>query len=235
MNDSPASSSALGIQPASRAVHDNPGDDIVGLCGPLFYHGSRNKLTGNRKPMQKQRREFIKGTGILLSVVVAGKAINLSPREAHAAQIPYTALSTTQAATLDALAEALVPGSAAAGVSQFIDKQLAAPAEECLLMIKYLGVEPADRPGFYQAGLDSAAAIAEARFQRPWQALSTAQIALLLTQMGSDPGPMWQGPPASFFQFVLRSDACDVVYGGEEGFAQLNMPYRAHIAPAEPW
>ncbi len=185
--------------------------------------------------MQKQRREFIQNTGILLSVILAGKAVALSPREALAAGIPYQILSAAQAATLDGLAEALVPGSAAAGVSQFIDKQLAVPPEECLLMLKYLGVEPDDRPGFYRTGLDSAAAIAEARFQRPWQSLSSKETALLLTQMGSDPGVQWQGPPASFFQFVLRSDACDVVYGGAEGFARLNMPYRAHIAPTEPW
>jgi hypothetical protein len=45
----------------------------------------------------------------------------------------------------------------------------------------------------------------------------------------------WEGAPASFFSFVLRADALDVVYGTEHGFEQLGIPYMAHISPQEAW
>jgi hypothetical protein len=34
---------------------------------------------------------------------------------------------------------------------------------------------------------------------------------------------------------VLRSDAVDVVYGTEEGYKDLGIPYMAHIAPLKRW
>ena len=45
----------------------------------------------------------------------------------------------------------------------------------------------------------------------------------------------WQGPPAPFVYFLLRTDAVDVVYGTMEGYAQLGVPYMPHIAPTRSW
>ena len=45
----------------------------------------------------------------------------------------------------------------------------------------------------------------------------------------------WEGPPAGFFYFVLRSDAVDVVYGTKTGFEVLGVPYMAHIEPTSDW
>ena len=46
----------------------------------------------------------------------------------------------------------------------------------------------------------------------------------------------WQGPPAAgFVYFLLRSDAVDVVYGTVEGYAELGIPYQAHIMPLKRW
>ena len=45
----------------------------------------------------------------------------------------------------------------------------------------------------------------------------------------------WQGPPAPFVYFLLRTDAVDVVYGTMEGYARLGVPYMPHIAPTRSW
>jgi hypothetical protein len=45
----------------------------------------------------------------------------------------------------------------------------------------------------------------------------------------------WQGPPGSFVYLVTRSDAVDVVYGTVDGYAKLEVPYMAHIAPTARW
>jgi hypothetical protein len=178
-----------------------------------------------------ERRQFIRDAGLLLSVVVAGQAFTLSPREARAAALPWQQLNAAQAATLEALAELLVPGSKAAGVAQFVDKQLAAPPGERLLMLKYLGVEADAMVNFYTAALDSADALARRRHDQPWSMLSEAQGNALVSAMAAEAGEDWRGPPAGFFHFVLRADACDVTYGTEEGFDHLGLPYNAHIPP----
>ncbi len=185
--------------------------------------------------MQPGRRRFLRDSGLLLSVVVAGKALTLTPREAAAAALPWQVLSAEQTDTLGALAEALVPGSREAGISQFIDKQLAAPAAERLLMLKYLGVEADDMAAFYSAALDSFGRAAKKRHGEAVTALPREQIGALLQALSADAGDDWQGPPAGFFGFVLRSDASDVTYGTKAGFDRLGIPYNPHIAPGEPW
>lgn len=185
--------------------------------------------------MQQDRRQFLKSSGIVLSCMVGGEILSVSPRAAFAADLPYQILTDEEVSTLQGLAEAIVPGSREAGISHFIDKQLGADAQDSLLMLKYLGVPAAGFTGFYQGGLRSAARLAKARFNKPWPALSTEQAEQLLAEMNSNAEIEWDGPPAGFFFFVLRADACDVVYGTHDGFARIGMPYMAHIEPTEPW
>jgi hypothetical protein len=45
----------------------------------------------------------------------------------------------------------------------------------------------------------------------------------------------WKGPGAGFVNFLLRTDAVDVVYGTMDGYANLGVPYQAHIAPTRSW
>jgi hypothetical protein len=186
-------------------------------------------------PLQQDRRQFLRSTGIVLTVAVGSQAFWLSPREARAANLPHRVLDKEQVATLEGLAEALVPGSRAAGISHFVDAQLAAASEDCLLMLKYLGVPASDFRGFYRGGLGSAARLADDRFSKSWSTLSGAEAESLLTAMDDAGGPEWTGPPAGFFLFVVRSDACDVVYGTPAGFARLDVPYLAHIEPKDLW
>jgi hypothetical protein len=182
------------------------------------------------------RRGFLQASGILLSYTLAGESLLLSPRAARAAQLPYEVITAGEAETLEGLCDAMVPGAREAGIAHYIDKQLAqAPQGDSLLMLKYLGVPAADFGGFYSAVLASARKLAQARHDRSWRELDDAQASALLAGMASDGVPGWEGPPASFAFFVLRADACDVVYGTEEGFARLGIPYMAHLSPAQPW
>lgn len=185
--------------------------------------------------MDKDRRQFLRNSGIVLSIAVAGEVLLLSPAQARAAGLPLQVLSAQEAATLEAIAEAVVPGARKAGISQYIDKQLAASHEESLLMLKYLGVPQSDYLSFYQDGLGSAAKLAHSRYGKGWSELESSEAGALVAEIaGKQPGE-WEGPPAAFFFFVIRSDASDVVYGTQEGFAAIGMPYMAHIAPPEPW
>ena len=61
--------------------------------------------------MERDRRQFLKTSGIVLSIAVAGDGLLLSPASAHAAGLPYQVLSADEVSTLEALAEALVPGA----------------------------------------------------------------------------------------------------------------------------
>jgi len=185
--------------------------------------------------MDKDRRQFLRNSGIVLSIAVAGEVLLLSPAQARAAGLPLQLLSAQEAATLEAITEAVVPGARKAGISQYIDKQLAASHEESLLMLKYLGVPQSDYLSFYQGGLGSAAALAHSRFGKGWSELASSEADTLVTEIAGTQPKGWEGPPAAFFFFVIRSDASDVVYGTEEGYAAIGMPYMAHIAPPEPW
>lgn len=184
--------------------------------------------------MAGSRRQFIKSSAIALPFLVAGKTVFLTPTEAFAAQLPKQLLSDAEVETLHMLAEAIAPGARKAGIAHYIDKQLAADPEDSLLMLKYLGV-PTPYAGFYQSGLASSVQLAKDRFEKPWAALNQEQVATLVDAIAQDNTPGWTGAPASFFFFILRADATDVVYGTEEGFGRIEMPYMAHIAPVENW
>lgn len=167
--------------------------------------------------------------------MVGGEVLRVSPRAAQAAGLPYQILTDEEVATLQALAEAIVPGASEAGISHFIDKQLGANAQDSLLMLKYLGVPASGFTGFYQSGLRNAARLAQTRFAKSWEGLSSKEAEQLLVELNSNAELEWDGPPAAFFFFVLRSDACDVVYGTADGFARLGVPLMAHIEPKEAW
>ncbi len=80
------------------------------------------------------RRARIKGAGVsALAFTVGGKELLLSPRQAHAQNIPFRTLTPEQIETLEALGETLVPGAKQAGISNFVDQQLSIPHGEALL------------------------------------------------------------------------------------------------------
>ncbi len=185
--------------------------------------------------MPESRRAFLKSSGLVLGFAVAGALLPLTPSQARARQLPMRVLRAAEVETLEAVAEGLVPGATEAGISHFLDQQLAASAEDNLLMLKYLGVAAADQLPFYRSALGSIEALAQQRFKASCQALDTAQLQQLLALLAADDTPGWQAAPASFVFFVLRSDAVDVVYGTAAGSKAIGLPYMPHIQPETPW
>lgn len=185
--------------------------------------------------MAQTRRDFVRRAGIgALGFWVAGCRRDLTPGEARSERVPFAVLTDAEARTLDALGEALLPGSADAGMSHYVDHQLGASHDEQLLMIKYLGV-PAPYLDFYRSGLAAVSRQADALFAAQPGDLSAEQSNQLVASLAAGDVEDWQGPPAGFLYFVLRSDAVDVVYGTQQGFARLGVPYVAHIEPPSDW
>lgn len=181
------------------------------------------------------RREFLRRTGAgLLAVQVAGTLQWLTPRDARAAGAALQVLTTAEQAALEALGETLLPGAARAGLVHFVDHHLAVPAPDCLLLLRYLDV-PAPYADFYRAGLAALDGAARTAHGKAFADLDPDMRNALVQEMSTRDPAGWQGPPAPFFYYVTRSDAVDVVYGTEEGFKSLDVPYLAHIPPATRW
>jgi hypothetical protein len=181
------------------------------------------------------RRQFI-GNGSMgfLAFSLAGAEVLLTPRQARAQDLPYSVLNPAEVQAIEILGESLLPGAREAGMAHYIDHQLAAPAEEALLIIRYFDVPPPYAP-FYQGGLAAITHSAREAFSKPLEELDNEERIELITQMQKNALPGWQGPPAGLFYFVLRNDAVDVVYGTQEGFERLGIPYQPHIIPPTPW
>lgn len=182
-----------------------------------------------------KRRNFLKNTSLLLSFSVAGQSLLLSPAQAQSQKIPFLTLKKSQAEGLNILADTIVPGARQAGLAHYLDHQLSQTSDgDCLLLIRYLGVPKPFSP-FYMAGVDAAELCAKTHFDLALNQLSEPQLEQFIGLMASDTLTGWQGPPSSFFYFVLRSDAVDVRYGTESAFEQNNIPYMAHIRPPSNW
>ncbi len=185
--------------------------------------------------MAQTRRSFLRNTGAgLLTFYVSGCEVEMTPQEARKRKIAYGILTEVEVRTLDALGEILLPGSAQAGLSHFIDHQLGASPEDSLLMIRYLGV-PAPFAPFYQGGLAALNELSATHANQPFADLGQEVQRELVGQLAQANPDGWQGPPGPFFFFVLRNDAVDVVYGTQEGVESLGIPYMAHIEPPSRW
>lgn len=170
----------------------------------------------------------------LLTFTIAGCEKKATPAQARAEGADFRTLKPDEVKTLDALGEILLPGSAAAGLSHFIDHQLSGNPADSMLMIKYLRV-PAPFVDFYRAGLQGAELAAKKQFNAALSALNPEQANTLVQNMAMGQLDGWTGPPAALFFFVLRNDAVDTLYGTPTGFEKLGVPYMPHIAPQSRW
>jgi hypothetical protein len=182
-----------------------------------------------------RRRQFIRGAGLgALAFSVGGASVLLTAREARAQGVPYRTLKASEAEAIEALGETLVPGARAAGIAHFIDHQVSVPPEEALLEARILNVRP-PYLNFYRAAVGAVDGAAKGLHGRAFAQISDLERNELVKLMRQNKLDGWQGPPAGFVYFVLRSDAVDVVYGTEEGYKDLGIPYMAHIAPLKRW
>lgn len=146
---------------------------------------------------------------------------------------PLEVLSKQEARLFDAWCDVLAIGARAARVSRFLDKYLSASFGGSLLMLRYLANPPlAD---FYLRGIAGIEAESNARFSASFVDLNDADKKAVVDAAATFSTQAWQEPVPPFFYFVSRSDAVDVVYGTEDGFRDLQVPYLAHIKPPSPW
>ncbi|MBN7795578.1 gluconate 2-dehydrogenase subunit 3 family protein [Parahaliea mediterranea] len=187
-------------------------------------------------PAAATRRRFLQGSALALGFVAAGGArIVATPAEARARGLPLTVLDEAEAAALEVVVEALVPGARQAGIAHFVDQQLGAAAEDNLLMLKYLGFDPAGHAGFYREALSNIERFSRAHFDSPAAGLAPERAERLVAAMAGDDIPDWTGAPASLCHFALRADGVDVVYGTAAGMTALGMPAITHIEAPSPW
>lgn len=134
--------------------------------------------------------------------------------------------------TLGAVADTLVPGSAAAGVTDFVAAMLAEPDPRlCYRFVSF----PMPPKAFYKLVLASFDDLSHAMMGRPLNALAPSQRLGVVEKLAQPNVNGWKGPPTALVYFVLRSDAIDALYGVQEAYTRLDIPYMAHIEPPRPW
>lgn len=170
------------------------------------------------------RRDMLGGIG-LLGFTIGGRTLMLSPAEARARGAEWRTLAAAEAATLEAVGEALVPGAASAGIAHYVDQQLSGPAEDALLMLRYLDVPP-PYADFYRGALGRAEALARQMHGAPFAALDADAAHRAVAALR-------ESDLAAYF--VLRADAVDVVYGTRAGMRRLGVPVMGHIEPESEW
>ncbi|MFW2422258.1 MAG: gluconate 2-dehydrogenase subunit 3 family protein [Porticoccaceae bacterium] len=176
--------------------------------------------------MPLNRRDFITRTATAAMV-----ANPLSQVAEAAATKPNTLLSTREWQLITHLGEAIVPGSEAAGLTEFISRQLSKPAHQALLMVRYLGL-PLSPQQLYQQLAEQLKNYSD-NHSLATDLSDKEQAKQLAEAMADDSVANWQGLPASLYHFILRSDGCDVVYGTPAGSRLLELDYMPHITPPE--
>ena len=184
---------------------------------------------------EMQRRAFMQGAALgTLAFTVGGVEVMLTPRQAHAQNVPLRTLTPDQGAALDAMGEALVPGAKVAGITNFVDQQISGPPEQALLQARILNVRP-PFANFYRAALGAIDGASTKSKGKKFAELTPDEQHDFVNAMRQNKAEGWQGPPGPFVYAVLRSDAVDVVYATMDGYAMLGVPYMPHIAPTKKW
>src|SRR5215216_1239735 len=196
----------------------------------------RPSISSGRKSMADiRRRAFMQGAALgALAFTVEGVEVLLTAAEAKARGVPFRLLNLKEAETIEALGETLVPGARGAGIAHFLDQQLSVPAEEALLEARILNVRP-PYINFYRTALGAIDRASQVLNGRRFVDLAANEQRDFVNLMRQNKIEGWQGPPAGFVYFLLRSDAVDVVYGTVEGYEALGIPYMPHIAPDRRW
>ena len=187
------------------------------------------------RPHPSRRSVLAGAAGLgLLPFLVNGCTQEMTPAEARHRGVPLRTLQQGEAAILARLGEVLLPGADEAGMVHFVDHHLSVPAEQSLLMIRYMDVPPpfAD---FYRAGLAALDGHARAAHGQGFAELPADRAQQVVGAMGRQQPEGWLGPPSQLLYFVTRSDAVDVVYGTPKGFERLGLPYMPHIEPERFW
>jgi Gluconate 2-dehydrogenase subunit 3 len=180
------------------------------------------------------RRDLLKVSGASLAMAAAASLSPFDPRKARAEELPFKILSLDEVSTIEALAETLVPGARDAGVSHYIDHELASPSPRLLLRFAQLRGPLAP---YYHVALAAFAASMTAQGNGAFLSLSPDAQHTVIEALRTGAIKPWDSsavPPPVFYG-MMRNDSVDVVYGSIEGFKQLDIPYMPHIAPSTTW
>jgi Gluconate 2-dehydrogenase subunit 3 len=178
------------------------------------------------------RRHLLQAGGASLAMTAAAPLSLFNPREARAQGIPFKVLSPDEVTTIEALSDALVPGARGAGVSHYIDHELASPSPR--LMLRFAQLRGPMAP-YYHGALAAFAASMTAQGSAFSSLSGDAQHTVIEALRTATIKP-WDGtiPPPVFYG-MMRNDGVDVVYGSAEGFKHLDIPYMPHIMPKTTW
>jgi hypothetical protein len=170
-----------------------------------------------------------------LLFTVDGAELALSPSEAHAASVPLQTLTPAEAATLEAVSEVLLPGSAKGGIANYVDHGLSVPPGDCLLGIRLTDGLSAPYAPVYQKALAAVDGAAQKAYGGSFASLPADKQVAFVKAMATGQPDGWQGPPAGGVYRLLRNDALDVIYAVPEGYAAIGVPYMPHIFPDPKW
>jgi hypothetical protein len=170
----------------------------------------------------------------LIAVSVGGAARYLTPGEARAAGLAFRRFSAPEAACLEAMAEIMLVGAAAAGVVHYVDDQLDRDPADSLLFARYLDLD-GPIPDFYHQGLAAMDGVAKVVGGSTFAALPKLQATSLVRSLFGGSPAGWQGPPAALFYTAIRIDAIDMVYGGPDGMERLGIPVMQHAPAPRKW
>ena len=184
-------------------------------------------------PGHLNRRHVLQTGGASLAVAAAAPLSLFDPRQARAQGIPFKVLAPDEVATIEALSNALVPGARDAGVSHYIDHELASPSPRLMLRFAQLR---GPMPPYYHGALAAFAASMAAQGSAFASLSPDAQHALIEALRTGTIKPWDASPvPAPVLYAMMRNDGVDVVYGSVEGFKTLDIPYMPHIMPKTTW
>jgi hypothetical protein len=180
------------------------------------------------------RRHLLKAGGASLAMTAAAPLLLFDPRAARAKGEPFKVLSPDEATTIEAVSEALVPGAREAGVSHYIDHELASPSPR--LMLRFAQLRGPLAP-YYRGALAAFSASMKAQGHGAFASLPPDTQHAVIEAMRTGTIKPWDAGavPAPVFYGMMRNDGVDVVYGSVEGFKTLDMPYMPHIMPKTTW
>jgi hypothetical protein len=180
------------------------------------------------------RRYVLQAGGASLAMTAAAPLSLFDPREARAQGTPFKVLSPDEVTTIEALSDALVPGARNAGVSHYIDHELASLSPR--LMLRFAQLRGPMAP-HYRGALAAFAASMTAQGNGAFSSLSPDAQHTVIEALRTGTIKPWDAgavvPPV--FYGMMRNDGVDVVYGSAEGFKNLDIPYMPHIMPKTTW
>jgi Gluconate 2-dehydrogenase subunit 3 len=205
-----------------------------GRSGAANSSANQRLGIGTRKGTMSRREFLTNMNSSVAAVAVLGlvSPAGLAAADGHRSE-KLRVFSKSEAATYAAWGEVLAIGAAKAGIAQFVDKYLAKPHPDSLLLLRLLQNPPFD--SFYIGGIAGIDQESQARFSRPFLSLQVEQRNAVVNAAAASSTIAWTTPNPNLFYFVSRSDAVDVVYGTVKGFHKLDIPYLPHIRPPNPW